>query len=474
MKKGLVIGGGFAGLSASVHLSNAGYQVELIEASPKLGGRAYSFIHKPTNTLIDNGQHIMMGCYKETLKFLRVINALDKIEIQKKLDVKFLSPSFELHELKATSLFYPFNLLGAILNYSAISLWERLSILRVFLKLPFFAQRDLSKMSVDDLLMKENQNENVKKAFWEIICVGALNTNLKKASAKIFVDILKEIFLKGNFDSKIILPKASLSEMYCLPAKQFIEARGGKIFLSESVEEVKLEKKRAVEVRTDQRNITDFDFVISAVPFYAANKFLSFLKLKTVETVNEKVLDSVLNGINPVENGNEPSDLNRFNGLSNKTLESEKINDFSPQYSSILNVHIWLTEAKKENRFGKNFYALIGSKLHWIFSHDTHLSCVISDADHLMILTDNEIMNMIYSELEKYMKIFRQDIKDYFIMKEKRATFIPSNEILNNRPNTETEIKNLFLAGDWVNTGLPSTIESAVKSGRAAAALVDY
>jgi len=426
MKKCLVIGGGFAGLSASVHLSNAGYQVELIEASPKLGGRAFSFIHKPTNTLIDNGQHIMMGCYKQTLKFLGVINALNKIEIQEKLSVKFISPNFELYVLKATSLFYPFNLLGAILNYSAISLRERLSILRFFLKLPLFAQRDLSKMSVDDLLAQENQNENVKKAFWEIICVGALNTNLKKASAKVFVDILKEIFLKGSFGSKIILPKTNLSETYCLPAKQFVEAKGGKIFLSERAEEIKVEKNRAVEVRTDKRRIAEFDFMVCAVPFYAAQKFLSF----------------------------------SFS------------NDFNPQYSSILNVHVWLAEAKKENWYGKNFYALIGSKLHWVFNHDSHLTCVISDADYLLNLSDEEIMNMIYSELERYMNITKHDIKDYFMIKKKRATFITSNEILNNRPNSETEVKNLFLAGDWVNTGLPSTIESAVKSGRVAAEAV--
>jgi len=162
--------------------------------------------------------------------------------------------------------------------------------------------------------------------------------------------------------------------------------------------------------------------MVCAVPFYAAQKFLSFLKF----------------------------------------------NDFNPQYSSILNVHIWL----KENRLGKNFYALIGSKLHWVFNHDSHLTCVISDADYLLNLSDEEIMNMIYSELERYMNITKHDIKDYFMIKEKRATFIPSNEILNNRPNSETEVKNLFLAGDQVNTGLPSTIESGVKSGRVAAELV--
>src|SRR3989339_1581453 len=131
MKKCLVIGGGFAGLSASAHLSNAGYNVELIEASPKLGGRAFSFIHKPSSTLINNGQHIMMGCYNETLKFFSLINALDKIEIQENLLDNFLRPWFELYQLKSSSLYYPFNLLSAILRYTAISFQERLSILRL-------------------------------------------------------------------------------------------------------------------------------------------------------------------------------------------------------------------------------------------------------------------------------------------------------------------------------------------------------
>ena len=158
MKKCLVIGGGFAGLTASTYLSNTGFNVELIEATPKLGGRVYSFIHKKTNRLIDNGQHIMMGCYNETLKFLKLINALDKIEIQEKLNVKFLKPGFEIHELKSPSFFYPLNLLAAILSYTAISIQERISILRLFLKLPIMSNRDLEKMSVEELLISENQN----------------------------------------------------------------------------------------------------------------------------------------------------------------------------------------------------------------------------------------------------------------------------------------------------------------------------
>jgi hydroxysqualene dehydroxylase len=235
--------------------------------------------------------------------------------------------------------------------------------------------------------------------------------------------VLKEIFLKGKKASKIVLPQTQLSKMYCDPAMQFIEQKGGKISLSERVEEIKVDRQRVVEVKTDKRVINDIDFIVCTAQFYSVQKFFPFVNF----------------------------------------------NNFNPQYSSILNVHVWLADDKKGNRFGKNFYALVGSKLHWVFSHDLYLTCVISDADYLMNLPDHEIMDIIYSELEKYMNIKNHDIKNFFIIKEKRATFIPAIDIFQNRPNTETELKNLFLAGDWVSTGLPSTIESAVKSGRMAA-----
>lgn len=429
MKKCVVIGGGFAGLTASACLANAGFIVELIESSPKLGGRAYSLIHDETNTLVDNGQHIMMGCYKETLKFIGLIGSGDKIEIQNTFSVNFIRQNFQRFQLKAPSSPYPFNLLSAVLNYRAISFTERFSIVKFFIMLPFHSNRDLKKMSVEEFLNTQKQNENTKKAFWEIICVGALNTNLKKASAKVFVDILKEIFLKGNAGSKIILTKVGLSEMYCEPAEQFIQKNKGNIALSEKVEEIKIEMGRAVAVKTNKRTISDFDYVICAVPFYALERMKILREHNNIHSV---------------------------------------ICSFIPSYSAILNVHIWL----KENPLGNNFYALIDSKLHWVFSHKSHLTCVISDADYLMDLSEKEILEIIFLELEKYLNIKNHDVVFHFVIKEKRATFVPSKQILCNRPSTQTEFKNLFLAGDWIDTGLPSTIEGAVKSGRMAAEMI--
>ena len=115
---------------------------------------------------------------------------------------------------------------------------------------------------------------------------------------------------------------------------------------------------------------------------------------------------------------------------------------------------------------------MLDSPLHWIFVKEKHINIVISDANYLVDKTKEEILKFVIEELMQYISIKDEDIQRYKIIKEKRATFVPNINTLDKRPNSETPIKNLFLAGDWTNTGLPSTIESAVKSGRIAAELI--
>jgi uncharacterized protein with NAD-binding domain and iron-sulfur cluster len=129
---------------------------------------------------------------------------------------------------------------------------------------------------------------------------------------------------------------------------------------------------------------------------------------------------------------------------------------------------LWL----KENKLPECFYGLINSPLHWVFNKGTHLNIVISNANELVNKPDEELIEMVKGELKKFFLLDSGFISDYKIIKEKRATFIPSNDIIDKRPNQKTQIKNLILAGDWVDTGLPSTIESAVKSGRVAAEII--
>ncbi|HEY6906178.1 MAG TPA: oleate hydratase, partial [Ignavibacteriaceae bacterium] len=241
MSGDIVIGAGIAGLSAAVYLSAGGRRVELIEASQKPGGRAYSLTEKSTGTIIDNGQHIMMGCYYDTLKFFRMIGAYENLIIQEKLSVDFLLPQLQSVPLKAFSKIYPLNLSAGLLAYRALSIKDRLLLLRFFLVLPLVSDNDLKRKTVYDWLVQENQNERIRKAFWEILVAGALNTSTYKASAKIFKDILVEIFLKGNKAATIVIPKKGLTESYCDPAINYIGSRGGIVTMGEQVNKLIIE-----------------------------------------------------------------------------------------------------------------------------------------------------------------------------------------------------------------------------------------
>ena len=190
-----------------------------------------------------------------------------------------------------------------------------------------------------------------------------------------------------------------------------------------TIKEIVVKNQKVVSVKSDKNIYDDFDYVISAIPLYALDKIIPKKNL----------------------------DIN---------LELE--------YSTILNIHLWL----KENNLSEKFYGLLDSPLHWIFVKENHINIVISDADYLVDKTKEEILKFVIEELVQYTSIKDEDIQRYKIIKEKRATFVPNINTLDKRPNNKTPIKNLFLAGDWTNTGLPSTIESAVKSGRMAAELV--
>lgn len=423
MKRCLVIGGGIAGLTAASILSSKKIPVTLIESSPKLGGRTYSFMDEVSGGVIDNGQHIMMGCYKETLSFLRLIGAEKNFIYQKNLSVNFLDYNLKGYTLQASNIFYPLNLLSGFIKYNAFTFADKLKLFRFFIKLPFASKNYLSRISVKQWLIGEDQSDKLIKAFWEIICAGALNTNLEKASAQIFRDVLKQIFFTGNFSSTIILPKFGLTESIIDPAEKFIKQNDGEIISSDYIKQFVIRENKVITSVSDRNTYSDFDFVISAMPLYSLEKIIP-----------KKDLD-----INV---------------------------DFA--YSTIVNIHLWLNE----NPLKENFYGLINSPVHWIFNKANCLNIVISDADYLSDKSKEEIFEIVINEIKKFAGIRRSFVDNYKVIKEKRATFIPTKYSLNKRPQSKTTIKNLFLAGDWINTGLPSTIESAAKSGRMAADLV--
>ncbi|MFA7228785.1 MAG: hydroxysqualene dehydroxylase HpnE [Melioribacteraceae bacterium] len=422
MKRAIVIGGGFSGLSASVYLAENNFEVTLLEASPKLGGRAYSITGNPGIGTYDNGQHILMGCYDETIAFLKKINSYEKLNIQKSLSIPFVKSGGEILTLSAGKYLYPFNLLSGILNYKALSLKERFKVIDFFLDLVCCYSCDLKEKSVRQWLECKKQSDNSIRSLWEILVVGTLNTTIDKASAETFSEILKTIFLTGNSSATVILPAVGLTRLYCDDAAEFIKNRGGKIHLSEKAVGIETDGNRLTKLITEKCQYEEFDSVVFAIPAYALEKL--------------------------VWNPGRKLAVPQFN------------------YSPIVNVHLWL----RENPFKEEFYGLIGSKIHWVFNHGRHITLMTSSADFLVGDSAEKIVENFVSELEKYFPIFRKEIiSGSKVIKEKRATFIPdvsSNEM---RGSLENSIEKMFVAGDWTDTGLPSTIESAVLSGRLAA-----
>ncbi|MEW6653472.1 MAG: hydroxysqualene dehydroxylase HpnE [Bacteroidota bacterium] len=430
MKHVIVIGGGLAGLSTAVYLSAKKIKATLIEASPKLGGRTYSLFNYNQNDFYDNGQHLMMGCYDETLSFLKRIGSYQQVEIQKQMDITFVEEGGIVSKISAPRIIYPLNLLAAILKYKALSFRDRLRVVNFVLDLCCSADEDLQDLTVIEWLMQKNQNDETLKKFWEILIVGTMNTTPEKASAQIFDEVLREAFLGGKNASKIVIPKVELSELFSIPAEKYLKSFSSQALTSEKVESVVVNNNLVRKIITNKREYEKFDAVVFAVPPHSFDK-ISFLDPR-----------------------GQPAAY-RFQ----LTLGGFK-------YSSILNIHLWL----KENPFKEKFYGLIESEIHWLFNHGKHISLTVSSADALCEIENEKIVEDFYSELKIYFPIFKKElVTEWKVIKEKRATFIPdcaSNEL---RKSIASPFPNMFFAGDWTDTELPATIEGAVLSGKLAA-----
>lgn len=423
MAKCIVIGGGLAGISSAIHLQRDGNQVELIEASPKLGGRAYSFLDKKTNTEIDNGQHILMGAYKATLELLEIVDAAEIPEYQKRLFVNFRNRERVEFALKAPSIFYPLNLLFALFNYGALSFLEKYYLVILFVKIFFGKSSKLNEKKVTTWLKENKQSDNTITALWEMIGVGALNTNLNEASAELFHNILFRMFWKGNKSSTIVLPKVPLNKLFIEPVISFFQNYDIKYSVSEGVEKLELSGNIVTKIITEKKEITDFDQIVLAIPSFSLGQIES----------NKEIISNTI-----------------------KEMET----------TSILTLHFWY----EEQLFEEKFIGLINSKIQWIFKNKDHYSVVISASDYLNNTNNDEIAKMILNELSEYFGYFdHKKVTQQKVIKEKRATLKSNLKNEKLRKGIKSTIKNLQFAGDWTNTSLPGTIEGAILSGKYAA-----
>ena len=234
----IVVGAGVAGLAAATQLAEAGRRVLVLEARGIVGGRATAFRDRETGELVDNGQHVLFGCYHETFSLLRRIGAEANVRVQPTLEVPYIDPDGRRSVLRCPELPSPLHLLAGVLRWNAISLADRLRVLGVAMPL-LRARRLLSRGEVDRTpgtvaawLDTHRQRGRLRQWLWEPLAVAALNQAPEEAAAAPFVTVLGHMFGPDPSYASIALPLRPLNEMYAEPAVRYVEARGGEVRLN--------------------------------------------------------------------------------------------------------------------------------------------------------------------------------------------------------------------------------------------------
>ena len=431
----IVIGGGFAGLSAAAKLAEGGRRPLVLEARGRLGGRATAFQDRATGERVDNGQHVLFGCYTETLAFLQRIGAGANIRMQPTMEIPFIDERGTRSTLRCPRLPAPLHLLAGVLGWTAIPLADRLSALRLGPAL-LRARGTATNVTrvegtVAEWLRGHGQSTRLVEALWEPLAVAALNQSIGTAAAGPFVTVLARMFGPDPAAAALVLPTRPLDEMYAEPARAFIERHGGAV-RTDALARVLTDASGVcgVEVRGERIPVRQ---VIAAVPWHSLDKLF----------------------VDP------PAALAPVLAAGAATASMP-----------IVTVNLWYDRVVMD----EPFVGLIGRTIHWIFDkrqvfggRASHLSLVVSAASDLDTTSREDLLTLADREVRAALPGARAAaLVRGTVVREKQATFslAPGQP---RRPGTITAVAGLFLAGDWIDTSLPSTIEGAVVSGHAAA-----
>jgi len=420
-KSAIVIGGGWAGLSAATNLVNQGFCVTLFESAKQLGGRARCVAFD--NKKVDNGQHLLLGAYKHTLELLQLCGVnVDKVLLRKPLNIRVLERQGDEFNFSPGNFPSPLNILLTFLSLPNINLRDRIKSILFIIKLRFSGFSLSRDITVRKLL--RHQPTVIVKMFWEPLCIAALNTSINDASAKVFLNVLKDSFTGQADASDLLIPKVDLANLFVQPAMHYIEQHGGTLMLGKKIS--------LVEKKNNTYTVSDSD----GNQYHAQHVVLAGSPQSTHALLEKS-------------------------SLLNETRQ--QLQQFS--YEPICTVYLQYPSTIK---LPSAMIGLINCTGQWIF--DRHfcgqaglMAVVISANGSHMQLDRITLAQLVSDELAELFDW--PDADATFVIREKRATFRAHVDIDRLRPNIATTEKNLWLCGDYTASPYPATLEAAVQSG---------
>jgi zeta-carotene desaturase len=420
--------------------------VTLFERRPYLGGRASSFQHPGTGEVVDNCQHVLLGCCTNLIQFYERVGVQEKIRWFDRLT--FLEPGGRASVITPSFLPAPLHAAPAFLRAACLTLPDKLAIAAAMAALAPMTPKDTGE-SFLTWLRRRGQTDRAIQRFWKTVLVSALNEDMDRVSVPCAAQVMRESFLKSAHAGRMGVPTVPLTELY-KAAGDYVCVRGGKVQFRTSVESFRTEfaEVKLSVAGKDQ----SFDFVVFAVPFDALARVL------------------------PPTSAADPlrHTLTQF------------------QTSPITGVHLWFDRQITDLEHA----VLLDRTIQWMFNKskllkgvkrsngngaasacaprdDSYIELIVSSSKGLVEKSRADIIDLALAELREFFPQAREaTLLKSTVIKEVQATYSPQPGIEQHRPRPETVWPRVFLAGDWTATGWPATMEGAVRSGYVAAQCV--
>lgn len=422
----IIVGAGWAGLAAAVRLAQNNIHVTVIESAKQTGGRARTVTHNQLK--LDNGQHIMVGAYRDTLKLMQQVGIdVNQALSRTSLALQVYNQKGQQLQLSAPCLLpAPLHILYAFLTAKGLTFKERFAALHFGIYLQRRHYSFDNDISVEALLIKTRQPQVLITNLWEPLCLAIMNTHIKDASANIFMRVFKDAFTNKKQDSNLLLPKLDLSALFPDAVACYLKSRQCELITSSRVEQIQINDDEII-VQTANKHYSATNLIIATSP------------QNTIKLIR---------------------DNNHFSDIKTQLEQYE--------YEPITTVYLKYPDTVS---LPSNMIGLTGTLTQWVFDRGQLypgqkglLAVVISASGEHMQLDNDTLAEKVHDEL-KAQFAFLPQYEQQLVIKEKKATFASKVNINKLRPDNRTTINGVYLAGDYTNTDYPATLEGAVRSG---------